>query len=85
MIPDPATTPLAPRRQIAFGLGMAAIYGLLIAMHVVFSLFIALFATATVRAMLMLRQGRLAAARTARGAVPAAQPATLHRRGKAVG
>ncbi len=89
MIPDPATTPLAPRRQIAFGLGMAAIYGMLISMHVVFSLFIALFITSTVRALLMLRRGRQTAAANPRGALPAsALPSTaaaLQRRGKAAG
>ena len=70
MIPDPATTPLAPRRQVAFGLGMAAIYGLLISMHVVFSLFIALFITSTVRALLMWRLRHRAAAATPPGARP---------------
>jgi len=42
MIPDPATTPIKPLRQIAFGLAIAAIYGLLFVAHVVFGLFIAL-------------------------------------------
>src|SRR5215471_7796682 len=42
MIPDPATTPIKPARQVAFGLVIAAIYGLLFVAHVVFGLFIAL-------------------------------------------
>jgi enediyne biosynthesis protein E5 len=42
MIPDPATTPLAPRRQVLFGLAIAALYGMLFVFHVVFGLFIAL-------------------------------------------
>jgi len=42
MIPDPATTPLAPRRQVLFGLAIAALYGMLFVLHVVFGLFIAL-------------------------------------------
>ena len=42
MIPDPATTPIAPRRQVLFGLAIAAVYGLLFVFHVVFGLFIAL-------------------------------------------
>ncbi len=42
MIPDPATTPIKPVRQVAFGLAVAAIYGLLFVVHVVFGLFIAL-------------------------------------------
>jgi hypothetical protein len=42
MIPDPATTPLERNRQIAFGFAVAAVYGLLQAMHVVYGLFFAL-------------------------------------------
>ncbi|MDO9460420.1 MAG: enediyne biosynthesis protein UnbU [Alphaproteobacteria bacterium] len=54
MIPDPATTPLKVGRQILFGAGMAAIYGVLISAHVVFSLFIALFIVSSLRAALLL-------------------------------
>jgi len=43
MIPDPATTPIKPIRQVAFGLAIAAIYGLLFVVHVVYGLFVALF------------------------------------------
>jgi hypothetical protein len=42
MIPDPATTPLKPWRQVAFGLAIAAVYAMLFVVHVVFGLFIAL-------------------------------------------
>jgi hypothetical protein len=42
MISDPSTTPVAPRHQVAFGAGVAAVYGLLLAGHVVFTLFLAL-------------------------------------------
>ncbi|MGQ9686314.1 MAG: hypothetical protein ACUVT2_08430 [Thiobacillaceae bacterium] len=42
MIPDPATTPIAHNRQIAFGLAVAAVYGLLQALNVVYGLFFAL-------------------------------------------
>jgi enediyne biosynthesis protein E5 len=50
MIPDPATTPIQPRRQVAFGLMVAAIYGLLfVLLHVVFALFIALCLTSAAR------------------------------------
>lgn len=49
MIPDPATTPLAPRRQIVFGLAVAAVYGVLFIEHVVFGLFIALFVVCAFR------------------------------------
>jgi len=43
MIPDPATTPLNPLRQVIFGLSVATVYALLQVNHVVFGLFIALF------------------------------------------
>lgn len=42
MIPDPATTPLKAREQVAFGFAVAAAYGLLFVFHVVYGLFIAL-------------------------------------------
>ena len=49
MIPDPATTPIKPWRQVAFGISVAAIYGLLFVFHVVFGLFIALALTSASR------------------------------------
>jgi len=49
MIPDPATTPLNPWRQVAFGLTVATVYGFLQAGHVVFGLFIALFLVCALR------------------------------------
>jgi Na+-translocating ferredoxin:NAD+ oxidoreductase RnfD subunit len=42
MVTDPATTPGGRRDQIAFGLSVAAVYGLLMVNHVVFGLFFAL-------------------------------------------
>jgi hypothetical protein len=42
MITDPGTSPVARNGQIAFGLATAAVYGLLVSMHVVFGLFFAL-------------------------------------------
>lgn len=42
MVTDPATTPNGRREQIAFGLSVAAVYGLLMVAHVVFGLFFAL-------------------------------------------
>ena len=42
MATDPATTPAGRRDQIGFGLGVAAVYGLLMVTHVVFGLFFAL-------------------------------------------
>jgi len=49
MIPDPATTPLRKSRQILFGASVAAIYGALLALHVVYGLFFALAITSAVR------------------------------------
>lgn len=49
MIPDPATTPIKPWRQVFFGLSVAAIYALLFVEHVVFGLFIALAMTSASR------------------------------------
>jgi Na+-translocating ferredoxin:NAD+ oxidoreductase RnfD subunit len=42
MVTDPATTPEHPRRQVMFGAAVAATYGLLTSLHVVFGLFFAL-------------------------------------------
>lgn len=49
MIPDPATTPLDTRRQIAFGLAVAGMYGVLQGAGVVFALFLALFLVCALR------------------------------------
>jgi hypothetical protein len=49
MIPDPATTPLNPRRQILFGVAVAFAYGTLQMRHIVFGLFIALVVVCTLR------------------------------------
>lgn len=42
MITDPPTTPATKRGQIAFGVAVASIYGLLMASHIVFGFFFAL-------------------------------------------
>lgn len=49
MISDPGTTPFAPRRQFAFGLGIAAVYGTLMVLHITFGLFFALAVVCVVR------------------------------------
>ncbi len=49
MIPDPATTPIKVKGQIAFGLAVALIYGLSQAMHMVFGLFLVLTFVSLVR------------------------------------
>ena len=49
MIPDPATTPLKPWRQAAFGFSVAMVYGVIQVMHLVFGLFFALVTVCAVR------------------------------------
>jgi len=71
MVTDPATTPAARRDQITFGLSVAAVYGLLMAIHVVFGLFFALTIVCAVRGLCAY------AVRWVRGREPVAGPATL--------
>ncbi len=54
MVTDPATTPEGRRDQIAFGLSVAAVYGLLMVAHVVFGLFFALTIVCAVRGLWMI-------------------------------
>jgi nicotinamide riboside transporter PnuC len=49
MIPDPATTPVKPLRQVLFGIAIAAVYGVLLVNHVVYGLFIALVIVSAMR------------------------------------
>lgn len=51
MVTDPATTPASTRAQIAFGAGVASVYGLLASAHVVFGLFFALTTVCTIRGL----------------------------------
>jgi hypothetical protein len=51
MIPDPATTPLKPWRQLCFGLAVAMVYGIIQVLHLVFGLFFALLAVCAVRGL----------------------------------
>ncbi|OOO17857.1 enediyne biosynthesis protein UnbU [Rhizobium sophoriradicis] len=60
MITDPATTPGKPRNQIIFAMAVAAVYGILMQLHVVFGLFFALtIVTATRGILLMLSAGKV--------------------------
>lgn len=81
MIPDPATTPLAPRRQIAFGLAVATVYGALLMAHVVYGLFISLGIVAASRGIGMHVEALLRARRATATARPpaavAAAPASV--------
>jgi hypothetical protein len=49
MVTDPGTTPVRARNQIAFGVAVAVLYGALLALHVVFTLFFALVLVSCVR------------------------------------
>ncbi|HEV8198967.1 MAG TPA: enediyne biosynthesis protein UnbU [Candidatus Polarisedimenticolia bacterium] len=51
MVPDPATTPLDPRRQAAFGFCVALVYGVLQRLHLVFGLFYALLIVCAARGL----------------------------------
>jgi hypothetical protein len=51
MIPDPATTPVKPLRQILFAVAIAAVYGVLLVEHMVYGLFIALAIVCALRGM----------------------------------
>ncbi len=68
MVTDPATTPSAPRAQVVFGAAVAAVYGLLLVMHVVFGLFFALTIVCALRGLGLYAQAftvRLARVRVA--------------------
>jgi hypothetical protein len=51
MIPDPATTPLKPWRQVWFGFSVAMVYGVLQVLHLVFGLFFALLTVCAIRGL----------------------------------
>jgi hypothetical protein len=51
MITDPATTPNGRRGQVVFGASVAAVYAVLMAVHVVFGLFFALAAVCALRGL----------------------------------
>jgi hypothetical protein len=53
MLSDPATTPEKPWAQVAFGAAVAATYGLLVAMHIVFGLFFALTIVCVARGLVL--------------------------------
>jgi enediyne biosynthesis protein E5 len=67
-VTDPATTPSTVRGQVAFGAGVAAAYGALMSLHVVFGLFFALTFVCAVRGGLLQAQAWLA--RPAESTVP---------------
>jgi hypothetical protein len=75
MVTDPATTPSSARGQVAFGAAVAAAYGALVALHVVFGLFFALTLVCAARGALLWAAARVAArAATRKAAVRAEMP-----------
>jgi hypothetical protein len=72
MVTDPATTPSCPWCQVAFGASVAAAYGVLTAMHVVFGLFFALTAVCAARGAWLYAAHAFALRRTSMGALLAA-------------
>ena len=51
MVTDPGTTPTAPLAQVVYGAAVAAIYGMLIVLHVVAAIFIALTIVCALRGL----------------------------------
>lgn len=51
MISDPGTTPFKPSGQIWFGISVAAVYGFLVSVHIVFGLFFALALVSGIRGL----------------------------------
>lgn len=75
MVTDPATTPVTRRGQIAFGLSMAAAYGILMSFHVVFGLFFGLSAVCAGRGAILYLKALAAQRAEARMKVPIAAEA----------
>src|SRR5207237_7761850 len=75
MVTDPATTPDRPWAQFAFGVTVAAAYGLLMAAHVVFGLFFALTAVCAARGLAVYALAAARGLRPARGPGEAPAPA----------
>ena len=73
MIPDPATTPVKPLRQMLFAMAIAAVYGTLLVLHVVYGLFIALAIVCGLRGVAL---WAWKAWKTVRGTTPEAARAT---------
>jgi enediyne biosynthesis protein E5 len=74
MVPDPGTTPTRARSQVCFGAAVAAVYGVLVVVHVVYGLFFALAVVCGVRGgALWLLEG-LAVVRRQRARAAAALP-----------
>jgi Na+-translocating ferredoxin:NAD+ oxidoreductase RnfD subunit len=56
MVTDPATTPKGLLQQVVFGFSVAAVYGILLTVHVVFGLFFSLSIVCTIRGLFLYAQ-----------------------------
>jgi|SRR5271170_1128889 len=79
MISDPATTPFNARSQVVFGITVAAVYGLLVDLHVSFGFFFALTSVSSVRALMQFVTDRRRATASDRVPAPAARPVAVMR------
>ena len=75
MVPDPATTPLKPWRQVAFGFSVAMVYGVIQMMHLVFGLFFALITVCAIRGLALHIYHGMKSREMAAVALPAVQTA----------
>jgi len=77
MVTDPGTTPIGRRDQAVFGASVGVVYGVLMALHIVYGLFFALVIVCAVRGVYHWGKALLAARRSHReSAVPVQVPAT---------
>ncbi|MCK6546377.1 RnfABCDGE type electron transport complex subunit D [Myxococcota bacterium] len=60
MITDPMTSPMRRRSQVIFGLAIAAVYGLLMAFHVVFAIFFSVTIVCGLRGVVLAVEAALA-------------------------
>jgi Na+-translocating ferredoxin:NAD+ oxidoreductase RnfD subunit len=70
MITDPSTSPSKPRNQVLFGAATAAVYGVLMELHIAFGIFFALVIVCALRGI-----GLVVMSRTATPTVPHARAA----------
>jgi hypothetical protein len=75
MVPDPATTPLKPWRQAAFGFAVAMVYGIIQMLHLVFGLFFALLTVSAIRGVSLYLYYSFKSRNAAPAEIPAAQSA----------
>lgn len=60
MITDPSTSPSKPRNQVLFGVATAAVYGVLMELHIAFGLFFALVIVCALRGVALVVLARMA-------------------------